>query len=144
MSAKTVVIAGAFHQMRVARMLEYARREAKRAQLDLTRELWVPGAFEVPFVLDRAFRRQDIDAAIVLGVIERGKTEHGLVMGQAVFAKLLELELQHEKPVGLGIIGPGVAEQYIDERLEPHARAAVRAVRAVLDMAAELSINPAD
>ena len=38
----------------------------------------------------------------------------------------------HEKPIGLGIIGPGAEPEHIEPRLEAHARAAVAAVASML------------
>jgi 6,7-dimethyl-8-ribityllumazine synthase len=83
---------------------------------------------EVPLALERLLRIEEIDAAIALGIIERGETQHGLVMGQAVTKTILELQIKHNKPIGLGIIGPGTEKHHIEPRLEPHARSAVDAV----------------
>jgi hypothetical protein len=41
---------------------------------------------------------------------------------------VIDLQLTHNKPIGLGIIGPGAEPHHIGPRLEPHARAAVNAV----------------
>ena len=38
---------------------------------------------------------------------------------------VIDLQLKFNKPIGLGIIGPGAEPQHIPPRLEPHARAAV-------------------
>ena len=53
-------------------------------------------------------------------------------MGQAVIKSIIELQLVHEKPVGLGIIGPGAEPEHIEPRLEPHARSAVSAISSML------------
>ena len=68
------------------------------------------------------------DAAICLGIIEKGETLHGSAMGNAVIKSVVDLQLTHNKPIGLGIIGPGAEAHHIEPRLEPHARAAVNAV----------------
>ena len=81
---------------------------------------------EVPLALDRLLLTHD--AAICLGIIEKGETQHGLAMGQAVIKTILDLQLKHDKAIGLGIIGPGAEPHHIEPRLEPHARAALRAV----------------
>ena len=49
-------------------------------------------------------------------------------MGQAVVKTILELQLVHDKPIGLGIIGPGAQPEHIKPRLGPHATAAVDAL----------------
>ena len=46
----------------------------------------------------------------------------------AVLKSIVDLQISHNKPIGLGIIGPGAEPQHIEPRLAPHARAAVNAV----------------
>tara|TARA_B100000767_G_scaffold85471_2_gene82141 strand:- start:2284 stop:2625 length:342 start_codon:yes stop_codon:yes gene_type:complete len=113
-------------------MLTWAKEEAAHHGLSVTEVVWVPGAMEVPLAIDRLLDREDIVGAACLGIIERGQTQHGLAMGQAVIKSIIELQLVHEKPVGLGIIGPGADPEHIEPRLEPHARAAVAAVASML------------
>ena len=83
---------------------------------------------EIPLALDRMLSNEDIAGAFCLGIIEKGETDHGLVMGQGVVKTILELQLVHNKPIGLGIIGPGADPSHLPSRLEPHARHAVQAV----------------
>jgi 6,7-dimethyl-8-ribityllumazine synthase len=52
-------------------------------------------------------------------------------MGQSVTRAIIELQIKHNKPIGLGIIGPGAELEHIEPRLEPYARAAVGAVIAM-------------
>ena len=49
-------------------------------------------------------------------------------MGNAVIKSIIDLQLKHNMPIGLGIIGPGAEPHHIEPRLEPHARAAVSCV----------------
>jgi 6,7-dimethyl-8-ribityllumazine synthase len=113
-------------------MLAWAQDEASRHGLEIAEVVWVPGAMEVPLALDRLLNLEAIAGAACLGVIEKGQTQHGLAMGQAVIKSVIELQLVHEKPVGLGIIGPGAEPQHIEPRLEPHARAAIAAIASML------------
>ena len=104
-------------------MLAHANDEAKKQGVVIGEVVWVPGSMEVPLALDRLLNNHD--AAACLGIIEKGETQHGLAMGQAVIKTVLDLQLKHDKPVGLGIIGPGAEPHHIEPRLEPHARAAI-------------------
>ncbi len=113
-------------------MLEYARDEAASKNWEVADVAWVPGSMEAPLALDRMLRQDGMDGAVVLGIIERGETDHGLVMGQSVTKAVIELQITHNKPIGLGIIGPGAEPEHIEPRLEPHARAAVGAVAAMI------------
>ncbi len=126
------LVCGSFHKKEIERMLTWAKEEATHHGLSVIEVIWVPGAMEVPLAIDRLLDREDIAAVACLGIIERGQTQHGLAMGQAVIKSIIELQLVHEKPVGLGIIGPGAEPEHIEPRLEPHARAAVAAVAAML------------
>ena len=130
---RIAAVCGSFHKTEVERMLEYARDEAVSKNAELTEVVWVPGSMEAPLALERLMQRDDVDAAIALGIIERGQTQHGLVMGQSVTRSIIELQIRHNKPIGLGIIGPGADPEHIEARLEPHARAAVGAVVAMFE-----------
>jgi len=129
---KIAIVCGSFHREEVVKMLEWASNESSKHGLTIEEVVWVPGAMEVPLALDRLLSREDIGGAACLGIIEKGQTQHGLAMGQAVIKSIIELQIVHQKPVGLGIIGPGAEPEHIEPRLEPHARAAVAAVAAML------------
>ncbi|MBP12276.1 MAG: 6,7-dimethyl-8-ribityllumazine synthase [Euryarchaeota archaeon] len=133
MSRRIAIVCGSFHKSEVQRMLEWASNEASKNGLTVEEVVWVPGAMEVPLALDRLLSRDDIEGAACLGIIEKGQTQHGLAMGQAVIKSIVELQIIHEKPVGLGIIGPGAEPEHIEPRLEPHARAAIAAVCAMIE-----------
>ena len=126
------IVCGAFHREHVERMLEYAHDEAGAKNWEVVEVAWVPGSMEAPLALDRMLQNEDVHGAVVLGIIERGETEHGLVMGQSVTRAVIDLQITHNKPIGLGIIGPGAEPEHIEPRLEPHARAAVGAVVAMV------------
>ena len=125
---KIAAVCGSFHKEEIQRMLEYAENEANINGAQISKIIWVPGSMEVPLALDRLLKDIEVDAAIALGIIERGETQHGLVMGQAVTKSVIELQIKYDKSIGLGIIGPGAEKHHIEPRLEPHARSAVNAV----------------
>ncbi len=131
-SARLVLVCGAFHHPEVSRMIGHARSEAASCGIEIADIVWVPGAMEMPLALQRSLGSDDVDCAACLGIIEAGETQHGLAMGQAVIAAVIDLQLETGKPIGLGIIGPGAEPHHVDSRLEEHARAAVRAAQAML------------
>ena len=132
MNNRIAVVCGSFHKDEIERMLEYAKDQASKESLTITDVIWVPGAMEVPLAVDRLLADEEINGVACLGIIEKGQTQHGLAMGQAVIKTIIELQLVHEKPVGLGIIGPGAEPEHIEPRLEPHARSAVSAISSML------------
>ena len=126
------IICGSFHKTEIERMLDMARDQAQKENLTITEIIWVPGAMEVPLALSRVINNPEIHGAACLGIIEKGSTQHGLAMGQAVLSSIIDLQLESDKPIGLGIIGPGAEPQHIEPRLEPHARAAISAISSML------------
>tara|TARA_B100000073_G_C23432722_1_gene451951 strand:+ start:196 stop:591 length:396 start_codon:yes stop_codon:yes gene_type:complete len=125
---KIVIICGEFHKDEANKMIDYAIDEAKIRKCEIVNIVKIPGSMEAPLALDRALKKDSIDGAVVLGIIEKGETKHGQVIGQAVTNSIIDLQIKHNKPIGLGIIGPGAKAEHIDSRLESHARSAVNAV----------------
>lgn len=130
--AKLAIVAGEFNRPLVDAMLTGARAEASERGAEITQIVTVPGCYEVPLLAKHVIARDDVDALVVLGYIERGETLHGEVMGNVVHTALMDLSLAHDKPIGLGIIGPGATSEQAELRKDAYARAAVRAALAAL------------
>jgi 6,7-dimethyl-8-ribityllumazine synthase len=131
-SGRIGIVCGEFHRAEIEQMLEFARAEAAVQGLQIAEVVWVPGSMEAPLAVQRILGDENIDAAAVLGIIEKGETQHGEAMGNAVIDGIVRLQLETGKPIGLGIIGPGAEPEHIGPRLEPHARAAIQAVARML------------
>ncbi len=126
------LVCGSFHKDEVEQMIRHAQDEAKKQNLNIIEIVWVPGSMEAPLATARLLEEENIEGVACLGIIEKGETEHGAAMGQAVIKSLIDLQLGYDKPVGLGIIGPGAEPHHIEPRLEPHARNAISAIRAMI------------
>jgi len=132
MERNIAVVLGSFHKEQVQEMLDEARKTAKELNLSIVEKVWVPGSMEKPLALKRLLMREDIMGAVVLGIIERGETKHGLVMGHTVMSAIIDLQLQFMKPVGIGILGPEILPDQIAPRLRSYAKKATTAVNAML------------
>ncbi len=128
MPMRLAIVAADFNKDIVGAMIDAARQEIQAAGASLGNVLTVPGCYEIPLLAERQIRRENVDGLVILGYIERGETLHGQVMGQVVHQALIDLQLKHQKPMGLGIIGPGATAEQAATRKEEYARAAVRAV----------------
>ena len=122
------LILGQFHREEAKEMKDEAIRAAEEYNLSVVEVAWVPGSMEAPLAAKRLLNRDDIHGIIVLGIIERGETDHGVVMGHAVTKALIDLQLSFMKPIGMGILGPGISAHQIPPRLRSYARAATSAV----------------
>jgi 6,7-dimethyl-8-ribityllumazine synthase len=130
--AKIGIVMGTFHKTEMEVMLEAALKAAKEMGLEVDSVVRVPGSYEKPLAIKRLIIRDDIDGVVALGIIERGETGHGHVMGQSVSDAIIALQLQYMKPVGIGILGPDIFPTQFAARLQPHAVAAVNAVKVML------------
>lgn len=126
------LVVGTFHTEEIAIMRKAAEERAAELGFSIVARADVPGSYEAPLAVKRQLLRDDVDAVVVLGIIERGETGHGRVMGEAVGAALVGLQLEFMKPVGIGIIGPEAEPHHFPPRLVPHAKAAVSAAAAML------------
>ncbi|HWP08020.1 MAG TPA: 6,7-dimethyl-8-ribityllumazine synthase [Polyangiaceae bacterium] len=133
---RVAIVSADFHEAIAAAMLASANSEAQTFGARVVETVHVSGCYETPLMTERLLGQKGIDAVIVLGCIERGETLHGEVMGHVVHRALLESSLQYDKPVGLGIIGPGATPAQATARTDGTARSAVRAAMRSLAVSA--------
>ncbi len=93
--------------------------------------LYVPGVFDVPLAAKRLARDKGIDGVVVLGAVIEGSTEHDEVVVQHAARKMADIAVEHEKPVALGISGPGMSRLQAHERVDYAKRAVESAVKMV-------------
>jgi 6,7-dimethyl-8-ribityllumazine synthase len=143
-TARIAIIAADFNKEIVGTMIEEAKAEATETHMDVIDVVSVPGCYEVPIIAEQKLRLREIDLLVVLGFIERGETLHGEVMGHVVHRALIDLQLKHGKPIGLGIIGPGATLEQAAVRKADYARAAVRAAAQAWKLVSQISQAPAE
>lgn len=108
-------------------MLERAKEHAKFLDVDVARVTMVPGVFDIPLAVKAMMKDKEIDAVVTIGAVIEGETEHDqVVIGQAA-RKITDLAVDYEKPVGLGITGPGMSRLQAEDRIE-RAKDAVESV----------------
>lgn len=117
-----------FNEEVTSRMLEVAKEKAEKMKLKIKYTCNVPGAYDMPIVVDALLQKKDIDGVITLGAIIKGQTKHDEVIANAAAQALTELSLKYQKPVSLGITGPGMQERHAYARIRPVAERAVEAV----------------
>lgn len=133
MGKNIALVVGAFHKREVTEMIDEARKVALDLGLTVVEEVWVHGAYEKPLAIKRLLQRDDVHGVAVLGIIEKGETDHGLVMGHVVMRSIIDLQLTFMKPIGVGILGPGILPSQIPVRIRPYAREAVIATNMMLE-----------
>jgi 6,7-dimethyl-8-ribityllumazine synthase len=64
----------------------------------------VPGAWELPFALDRLAARGDFDGLVALGVVIRGETPHFDYVCSGATHGIARVSAEHGVPVGFGLL----------------------------------------
>ncbi len=121
------IAASEMHWDIVGPMLEFAKRHASFLEAEVVAEVLVPGVYELPLAAKKLVERGDIDAVVTLGAVIEGETEHDELVMQQAGRKLIDLAVQHGKPVALGISGPGMSRVQALDRVNEYARRAVEA-----------------
>lgn len=75
--------------------------------------LRAPGAWELIYACQLAIGRSDCRGVIALGAVIQGETTHDQHLNRAVSLGLMQLSLEHRKPVGLGLLTVKSLEQAI-------------------------------
>mgnify|MGYP000993844533 CR=1 FL=1 len=98
--ASIAIVASIYNEEYVGALLDAARQELEKvmphAQVKIYR---VPGAFEIPVCVEFVLKNTEPDAVIALGVIIRGETEHGDLVGASVTDALQRIAVSHVVPV---------------------------------------------
>jgi 6,7-dimethyl-8-ribityllumazine synthase len=108
-------------------MLERAKEHAEFLGAEITKVVKVPGVFDMALAIKKLLARKDIDGVITIGAVIEGETEHDDLVIQHAARKIADLALEFDKPVGLGISGPGMTRLQAEDRIE-RGKAAVEAV----------------
>lgn len=129
------IVGTEFNEKITNRMMDVAQEKAKLLKLNVKHTCKVLGAYDVPIIVNALLQKKDVDAVVTLGAIIKGQTKHDEVIANSTAKSLTELSLKYQKPVSLGISGPGMQERHAYARIRPVAE---RAVEAVVKLSKEL------
>ena len=122
------IVVSEFNNKVTSRMHKVALEKAKELKLNVKHQCKVPGVFDMPLVIDTLLQKKEIDAVVTLGAIIKGQTKHDEVIADVVATRISKLSIKYQKPVSLGISGPGMSERQAFARIRPVSERAVEAV----------------
>jgi len=113
---KIVIVSTRWNHFIVDRLVEGAKdafdRHGGNAE-DITHVL-VPGAFELPMVIDQLLSSGKYDAVCALGAVIRGATPHFDYVSAEATKGIASVSLNHQKPVSFGLLTTDTIEQAIE------------------------------
>lgn len=110
-------------------MAERARRHAEFLGAQVSHTVHVPGVFDMGPVIKKLLRRKDVDAVVLIGAVIKGETQHDEVVVHAAATAAATLSLEFDKPVALGVTGPGMNRVQALDRIDNAKNAVESAVR---------------
>jgi 6,7-dimethyl-8-ribityllumazine synthase len=124
---RIAIVSARFNEPVTDPMTEKAEEHIAKLDHEHAATVRVPGAYDTPLVTQRLLERDDVDGVAVLGAVVTGDTDHDQVLVHTTAKTLQELALEHDKPVTLGITGPGMSGDEARARVD-YGQSGVEAV----------------
>ena len=112
-----------------------AEEHAKFLGAEVVERFYVPGAYDMPLAIKKMLKNGKTDAVVTIGCVIEGATQHDEIVVQHAARKIIDLSLEFDKPVSLGISGPGMTRMEATERIDYAKRAVESAVKMVQRLA---------
>ena len=133
---KVAIINGRFNHIITDRLVEGARDAFKRHggnddNLDL---ILVPGAFEIPFALEKALESGKYDAICCVGAVIRGATPHFDYISAEATKGIATVGIKHGKPVANGVLTTDTIEQAIERAGSKAGNKGAEAMVTIIEM----------
>ncbi|NPA73156.1 MAG: 6,7-dimethyl-8-ribityllumazine synthase [Epsilonproteobacteria bacterium] len=115
-NSKVAIINSRFNHIITDRLTEgakdaFIRHGGDEKNLDL---ILVPGAFEIPFALDRVLASGKYDGVCCLGAVIRGSTPHFDYVAAEATKGIANTTLRYKTPVTFGVLTTDTIEQAIE------------------------------
>lgn len=113
---KYAVIVARFNEFITNKLLDgsidcLTRHGAKEEEIDV---IWVPGAFEIPYIAKKCAKKGYYDAIICLGAVIRGATPHFDYVCAEVSKGIANVSLEENIPVLFGVLTTNSIEEAIE------------------------------
>jgi 6,7-dimethyl-8-ribityllumazine synthase len=112
-------------------MLERARQHAEFLGVEVSHMVHVPGVYDMTLAVKKLIKRKDVDGVVIIGAVIKGDTKHDELIAGATANAAVDLAIQFDKPVGLGITGPGMDRMQAVDRIDNAKNAVESVVRMV-------------
>jgi len=133
---KIAIVSTRWNHFIVDRLVEGAKDAFDRHggnEEDLTHVL-VPGAFELPMVIDQLLSSGKYDAVCALGAVIRGATPHFDYVSAEATKGISMMSLKYQKPVSFGLLTTDSIEQSIERAGTKAGNKGFEAMTVVIEM----------
>ena len=130
------IVASQYNPKYVQGLVDHASREIYALIPNVHIDFYqVPGAFEIPLLVQEIARKGNADAIIALGVIIQGETGHAGHIASAVTDALLRVSLEQRVPVIHEVLSVQNEEQAVKRCLDDELNRGTEAARVAVQYA---------
>ncbi|MGH7906361.1 MAG: 6,7-dimethyl-8-ribityllumazine synthase [Candidatus Binataceae bacterium] len=128
---KIALVVSDYNSDVTSQMLERVLRHAEFLQVEISHAAHVSGVYDMPLIVKTLLRRSDVDGLVMIGAVIKGETMHDELIANVAARAGAELALEYDKPVALGITGPGMTLKQAFDRIDNARRALESVVRTI-------------
>jgi 6,7-dimethyl-8-ribityllumazine synthase len=135
-SKNIAIISARFNHFITDRLVEGAKDSFLRLGGDESRLslILVPGAFEIPFALQKALESGKFDGVCCLGAVIRGATPHFDYVSAEATKGIANITMQYKKPVSFGVLTVDSIEQAIERAGTKAGNKGAEAMNTLIEM----------
>lgn len=135
-SEKVAIIASRFNHIIVDRLVEgaidsFKRHGGKEDNLNL---ILTPGAFELPFVLNRVLKQDEYDGICCVGAVIRGATPHFDYVSAEATKGIANATMRYDACVSFGLLTTDSIEQAIERAGSKVGNKGFEAMNALIEL----------
>ena len=109
--SKVLIVSTKWNEEVIQSMLDDCKETLKILKVNFS-EVTVPGAFEIPFMVNN--QAKSYDAIITIGAIIKGETPHFDIIAKSVSDQIISLGIKLNKPVIFGVLTKNNIEQALE------------------------------
>lgn len=133
---KVAIVVSRFNEFITSKLLSGAmdnltRHGIKAENVDI---YWVPGAFEIPFLVNQLLNKRSYGGIIALGAVIRGATSHYELVTNEVAKGIAQLNLTSTTPIMFGVITTETIEQAIERAGSKAGNKGFEAAQGLIEM----------
>jgi 6,7-dimethyl-8-ribityllumazine synthase len=134
---KFAIVVSRFNEFITNKLLSGALDSLRRhgAEDEDIEIIWVPGAYEIPFIAQNLALSKKHDAIICLGAVIRGATSHYDLVASEVSKGIAKVCLEHNLPIIFGILTTESIEQAIERAGTKHGNKGSDAATSAIELA---------
>jgi len=127
------VVASKFNEIITARLVEGCVGELEKEGLEY-RVFWVPGTFEIPYVISKLYLQGTFKGFVAIGCIIKGETEHWKFLSSAVISSLAVFSMEKVIPITHAILTVENLEQALHRSGGKLGNKGKEAARALIEL----------